>query len=388
MLTKKARKLSYSEQQKLFLKAQEDTYTTKTDMHKAQSVYAQAEKYLYLPILVSNPNDINKSAMHDLIAEYVPPSKNTEDMFRDRIETRVIYFDILKPRPTGETEPKIESEPKGSKRIKKQLSLFERQKAEEEEMKKRAKAQLYERAEKSNLEPRNNSIPQKTKLSRIEKKALGLLTVEKSGLKYTDFLETNGAWKNYIQTIVGSVKNKNEFSSKMIHAEMNGAMIEVVRSKCSSLVGLKGIVIQETQRTFVIITEKNSTKVVPKNVCDFRIIIEKPQNDKEKSGSLQASLAPSSSSPSSESSTSSASSSSSSVLSADALSSDGAPTAFSDLSCGTYDSLPTPSADNEKDGWDVLISGTNFELRPFERAVRAPKAPQPMLPLAACSDEL
>lgn len=43
-------------------------------------------------------------------------------------------------------------------------------------------------------------------------------------------------------------------------ADFHGAEMEVVRSRCVSRVGLKGIVIKDTKFTFEIITRKNEVK--------------------------------------------------------------------------------------------------------------------------------
>lgn len=48
--------------------------------------------------------------------------------------------------------------------------------------------------------------------------------------------------------------------SKIASADFHGAKLCVVRSKCVSLVGLKGIVVRDTKFTFQIITERNELK--------------------------------------------------------------------------------------------------------------------------------
>ena len=46
----------------------------------------------------------------------------------------------------------------------------------------------------------------------------------------------------------------------MNRADLHGAKIKVVQSKCESNVSIEGIVIAETKNTFVIVTESNETK--------------------------------------------------------------------------------------------------------------------------------
>jgi ribonuclease P protein subunit POP4 len=48
--------------------------------------------------------------------------------------------------------------------------------------------------------------------------------------------------------------------SKLVSADFHGAEVEVVRSRCSGRVGLKGIVVRDTKFTFVIVTPKDEVK--------------------------------------------------------------------------------------------------------------------------------
>jgi len=47
---------------------------------------------------------------------------------------------------------------------------------------------------------------------------------------------------------------------KIASADFHGADIEVVRSRCVSRVGIRGIVVRDTKFTFVVITKKNEIK--------------------------------------------------------------------------------------------------------------------------------
>lgn len=46
----------------------------------------------------------------------------------------------------------------------------------------------------------------------------------------------------------------------LVSADMHGALVSVVRSRCVSRVGLEGIIVRDTQYTFDIITKKNVLK--------------------------------------------------------------------------------------------------------------------------------
>lgn len=47
---------------------------------------------------------------------------------------------------------------------------------------------------------------------------------------------------------------------KLVSADFHGAEVEVVRSRCASRVGLKGIVVRDSKFTFVVVTEKDEMK--------------------------------------------------------------------------------------------------------------------------------
>ncbi|XP_076449004.1 ribonuclease P protein subunit p29-like isoform X2 [Babylonia areolata] len=53
-------------------------------------------------------------------------------------------------------------------------------------------------------------------------------------------------------------------SQKILRAELQGSILTVQRSKCPSLVGVWGIVLQETRHTFVFLTPQDAVKCVPK----------------------------------------------------------------------------------------------------------------------------
>lgn len=48
--------------------------------------------------------------------------------------------------------------------------------------------------------------------------------------------------------------------SKLVSADFHGAEIEVVKSRCSGRVGLKGIVVRDTKFTFVVVTRGDEVK--------------------------------------------------------------------------------------------------------------------------------
>lgn len=107
---------------------------------------------------------------------------------------------------------------------------------------------------------------------------LGLRKVGcKNDMKYNDLLPLNQLWLNYMERMLGSKffintptdptdPNWENVNQQLIKADFHGAKISVVGSKCPSLVGLNGIVIQDTKNTFRICGKDDtvrSMRVVP-----------------------------------------------------------------------------------------------------------------------------
>jgi ribonuclease P protein subunit POP4 len=58
-------------------------------------------------------------------------------------------------------------------------------------------------------------------------------------------------------------------AAKLVKAELTGAQLDVVQSSQPQLVGLSGIVVQETMKTVKIAVPTGSIKSVPKAGCVF-----------------------------------------------------------------------------------------------------------------------
>ena len=57
-----------------------------------------------------------------------------------------------------------------------------------------------------------------------------------------------------------TAKNQGEAERKFMKADLHGSIILVAKSKCPSLLGLTGIVLQETKNTFRLVTKNNKLK--------------------------------------------------------------------------------------------------------------------------------
>lgn len=105
---------------------------------------------------------------------------------------------------------------------------------------------------------------------------------QKSQIKYSDLLPLNQLWLNYMRRMLGvesftsipenfnnpSWENVNQ---QLIKADFHGAKISIDKSKCPTLIGLTGIVIQDTKNTFRICGLDNVIRTIPKDVVKIHI---------------------------------------------------------------------------------------------------------------------
>ncbi|KAL2796351.1 hypothetical protein BJX66DRAFT_140545 [Aspergillus keveii] len=138
-------------------------------------------------------------------------------------------------------------------------------------------------------------------LSAREKRKSGLYDLPKEECKYAIFKELNRMWVTYMCEILDlgpgawRAQNQNQnqqkgqpqgprplvsalsHGSKLVSADFHGAEVEVVRSRCAGRVGIKGIVVRDTKFTFVVVTEKDEVKTIPKEQTVFRFTLPLPQ---------------------------------------------------------------------------------------------------------------
>jgi ribonuclease P protein subunit POP4 len=120
-------------------------------------------------------------------------------------------------------------------------------------------------------------------LSAAQKRALCLYDVPKAEQKYSIYEPLHLLWCGYIREVLGLVKAEGEqgraaqfvtpagAGPMVASADLHGAMVEVVRSRCVSRVGLKGIVVRDTKFVFEVVTKGDVIKTVPKEHTIFSI---------------------------------------------------------------------------------------------------------------------
>jgi ribonuclease P protein subunit POP4 len=117
-------------------------------------------------------------------------------------------------------------------------------------------------------------------LSARQKRALMLYDIPKSEQKYEIYEPLHRMWIGYIQEVLGLREEggmvSNSEAAKLCSADFHGAEVEVVRSRCVSRVGVKGIVVKDSKFVFEVVTKKDVIKVLPKEHTIFRFTVPFP----------------------------------------------------------------------------------------------------------------
>ncbi|CAG8640540.1 2134_t:CDS:2 [Paraglomus brasilianum] len=90
--------------------------------------------------------------------------------------------------------------------------------------------------------------------------------------RYELFVPLHELWTQYINELYGT-SNSFGFAQKLLKADLHGAIMTVSKSKCASYIGVSGIMIQETENMFKIITSSDELKNIPKGHSVFTVNI-------------------------------------------------------------------------------------------------------------------
>ena len=93
--------------------------------------------------------------------------------------------------------------------------------------------------------------------------------LKKEKMEYATLLSINQLWKEYITELMNNSNNEETILNKMLKADLHGAILTVVNSTNKNNIGISGIVIFESRRTFNILNKKNEIKTILKNGCIF-----------------------------------------------------------------------------------------------------------------------
>uniref|UniRef100_A0A8D0DV32 Ribonuclease P protein subunit p29 n=1 Tax=Salvator merianae TaxID=96440 RepID=A0A8D0DV32_SALMN len=109
-----------------------------------------------------------------------------------------------------------------------------------------------------------------------EKREMKLFEIKPEHQRYEIFVPLHELWKQYIRDLCNGLKANAQpqiIQTKLLKADLHGALVTVTKSKCPSYVGVTGIILQEMKYIFKIITKDDKLKVIPKlnNVFSLEI---------------------------------------------------------------------------------------------------------------------
>ncbi|XP_047568472.1 ribonuclease P protein subunit p29-like isoform X3 [Lutra lutra] len=114
-------------------------------------------------------------------------------------------------------------------------------------------------------------------LSARQRRKLHLFDIKPEQQRYSLFLPLHELWKQYIRDLCGGLKPDTQphmIQTKLLKADLQGALVSVTKSKCPSYVGVTGILLQETKHVLKILTKEDHLKVILKLNCVFAVEID------------------------------------------------------------------------------------------------------------------
>jgi len=94
-------------------------------------------------------------------------------------------------------------------------------------------------------------------------------TLKKEKMDYDTLLSMNQLWQDYITELMNNSNNEENILSKILKADLHGAILTVINSTNKNNIGISGIVLLESRRTFNLLNKKNEIKTILKNGCVF-----------------------------------------------------------------------------------------------------------------------
>ncbi len=110
-------------------------------------------------------------------------------------------------------------------------------------------------------------------LSAREKRALCIYDIPKSERRYALYQPLHRLWIGYVQEVLADSRRRpveGAAVARLASADFHGAELQVVRSRCVSRVGVRGIVVRDSKFVFVVVTRADEVKTLPKEHTLFR----------------------------------------------------------------------------------------------------------------------
>jgi len=109
-------------------------------------------------------------------------------------------------------------------------------------------------------------------MGRREAAEKGLWRLREDEARWELFVPLHRLWLGYMSELLGlgaAMPPAAGMHAKLVKADFHGSIVTVRRSRNAALVGASGIVVQETENTFKIVTRTDKLKVLPKQGSVF-----------------------------------------------------------------------------------------------------------------------
>lgn len=95
--------------------------------------------------------------------------------------------------------------------------------------------------------------------------------MKKEEIKYESLIPMNQMWNEYITSLMNKTLNVETINSKIVKCDLHGALIEVADSINRNNIGIKGIMLFESKKTFNILNQSNKIKTILKQGSIFKL---------------------------------------------------------------------------------------------------------------------
>mmetsp|Transcript_3075 Transcript_3075/g.6013 ORF Transcript_3075/g.6013 Transcript_3075/m.6013 type:complete len:197 (-) Transcript_3075:40-630(-) len=106
-----------------------------------------------------------------------------------------------------------------------------------------------------------------------EIKTRKLNEIPKDAQKYSLYLPLHEQWCSYAKSVMKNKAAGRKRDELALQLDMTGSLVEVVRCRDPSMVGLRGIVVRDGKNAFTVITEENQLKTIIKRLCTISYTI-------------------------------------------------------------------------------------------------------------------
>ncbi|KAI0050488.1 RNase P/MRP, p29 subunit [Auriscalpium vulgare] len=150
----------------------------------------------------------------------------------------------------------------------------------------RVSRQKREREERRARQQREAQRKAQGTMGRKEAAEKGVWKLKKEEARFDLFIRLHRMWMDYMSELLGlatlpasgspdpkAMPSSAGMHAKLVKADYHGSIMTVRRSKNPALVGVSGIVIQETENTLRVITRQNKLKLLPKHGSVFAFAV-------------------------------------------------------------------------------------------------------------------